>query len=50
MATLFHTQVSSVPSDRMAIFGKFARRFCVRRIERAQMRFAPTNRLSFRND
>ena len=50
MANLFQIQTSAVPADRMAIFGSFARRLYARRMERAQMRFAPTNRLTFRND
>ena len=49
MDTEFQMRTAVVPSDRMAIFGKFARRFCMRRIERAQMRFAPMNRLRIRN-
>ena len=50
VANLFQMQASAVPADRMAIFGMFARRLYASRMEKAQMRFAPTSRMSFCND
>jgi hypothetical protein len=50
MATLHQTQSSALKAGQMAILGTIVRRFYARRMERAQMRFAPTSRLSFCND
>jgi hypothetical protein len=48
MATLLQSE--AVKADPIALFGKFAQRIYARRIEKAQMRFAPDRRMSYRND
>jgi hypothetical protein len=50
MATLHQTQSSVVKAGQMAILGTIVRRFYARRIERAEMRFAPAMRMGFCND
>ena len=50
MPTLHQTQSSAVKAGQMAILGTIVRRFYARRIERAQMRFAPAMRMDFCND
>jgi hypothetical protein len=50
MGTLHQSQSSAVKAGQMAILGTFVRRLYARRIERAQMRFAPAMRMGFCND
>jgi hypothetical protein len=50
MATLHQTQSSALKAGQMAILGAIMQRFYARRIERAQMRFAPAIRMGFCND